>query len=253
MAQQLTLQALSIAATAPLVHRVSLTVNRGRTLALVGGSGSGKSLTCMAALNALPPGVRCTSGEIYVDGQPVSARGLRGRLIATIMQNPRSAFNPLHTMASHLRETGHALGRDISPGHLIKLLAEVGLDAPSVLKLYPFEMSGGMLQRVMVATAILSEAPFLIADEPTTDLDTLAQSKILDLFEQVMSHRAPGLLLVTHDMGVVARLADDVAVMDNGEIIEAGDVEQIFYHPCHPVTRRLINGHLALYGMEPEQ
>ncbi|MNS26005.1 Nickel import ATP-binding protein NikD [compost metagenome] len=157
-------------------------------------------------------------------------------------------------MATHARETCQALGKNSDDAALITALNAVGLDeAERVLKLYPFEMSGGMLQRMMIAMAVLCDAPFIIADEPTTDLDAVAQSRILDLLDDIMHTRAPGMLLVTHDMGVVARLADDVAVMDNGVIVEQGDVETLFRAPQHPVTRGLVSAHLALYGMELTQ
>ncbi|MDG1645876.1 nickel import ATP-binding protein NikD [Klebsiella huaxiensis] len=251
MPQQIELQNITLRAERPLVHGVSLTLKRGSVLALVGGSGSGKSLTCAAALGILPSGIRQTAGTILADGKPISPSELRGVKIATIMQNPRSAFNPLHTMAAHARETCRALGKPSDDATLISALESVGLDqAERVLKLYPFEMSGGMLQRMMIAMALLCDAPFIIADEPTTDLDVVAQACILDLLESIMRSRAPGMLLVTHDMGVVARLADDVAVMDNGKIVEQGNVETIFNAPQHPITRNLVAAHLALYGLE---
>lgn len=251
MPQHIELQNLALHAERPLVNGVSLTLTRGRVLALVGGSGSGKSLTCAATLGILPTGVRQTAGTVLLDGHPVSSASLRGVKIATIMQNPRSAFNPLHTMASHARETCQALGKSSDERSLITALEAVGLDdAARVLKLYPFEMSGGMLQRMMIAMAILCDAPFIVADEPTTDLDVVAQARILDLLESMMQTRSPGMLLVTHDMGVVARLADDVAVMDCGNIVEFGAVETIFSTPKHPVTRNLVSAHLALYAME---
>ena len=159
-----------------------LTLQRGRVLALVGGSGSGKSLTCAATLGILPAGVRQTAGEILADGKPVSPCALRGIKIATIMQNPRSAFNPLHTMHTHARETCLALGKPADDATLTAAIEAVGLEnAARVLKLYPFEMSGGMLQRMMIAMAVLCESPFIIADEPTTDLDVVAQARILDV------------------------------------------------------------------------
>lgn len=251
MPQQIELKNITLQAERQLVHNVSLTLKRGRVLALVGGSGSGKSLTCAAALATLPPSVRQTSGAILVDGRRVSPCELRGRCVATIMQNPRSAFNPLHTMATHARETCQALDKPSDDATLIRALDAVGLEqAKRVLTLRPFEMSGGMLQRMMIAMVLLSEAPFIIADEPTTDLDVVAQARILDLLASIMQSRAPGMLLVTHDMGVVARLADDVAVMDNGNIIELSDVETLFSTPKHTVTRKLVMAHLALYGME---
>ena len=251
MPQKIDIDNIVLQAERPLVQGVSLTVQRGRVLALVGGSGSGKSLTSAAALGILPAGVRQMAGTILADGIPVSPDNLRGGTIATIMQNPRSAFNPLHTMAAHARETCRALGKPADDATLITALSSAGLaDAERVLALYPFEMSGGMLQRMMIAMAVLCDAPFIIADEPTTDLDVVAQARILDLLAEMMQTRAPGMLLVTHDMGVVARLADDVAVMDNGIIVEHGDVDSLFRAPQHRVTRNLVAAHLALYGLE---
>lgn len=143
------------------------------------------------------------------------------------------------------------LGKPADEETLITTLKAVGLeDAARVLRLYPFEMSGGMLQRMMIAMAVLCDASFIVADEPTTDLDMVAQARILDLLDNIMQTRAPGMLLVTHDMGVVARLADEVAVMDHGNIVEYGDVETIFNAPQHTVTRNLVSAHLALYGLE---
>ncbi|POZ18615.1 nickel import ATP-binding protein NikD [Lelliottia aquatilis] len=251
MPQRIDLQNLVLEADRPLVKGVSLTLRRGRVLALVGGSGSGKSLTCAAMLGVLPAGVRQTAGQILADGRLIAPDCFRGMKIATIMQNPRSAFNPLHTMTTHARETCLALDKPSDARALFAALEAVGLEEASrVLKLYPFEMSGGMLQRMMIAIAMLCDAPFIIADEPTTDLDAVAQSRILDLLDSIMQTRAPGMLLVTHDMGVVARLADDVAVMDNGVIVEQGEVDALFRAPTHPVTRGLVSAHLALYGME---
>ena len=133
---------------------------------------------------------------------------------------------------------------------LISALESVGLEhAERVLTLYPFEMSSGMLQWMMIAMVLLCDAPFIIADEPTTDLVVVAQARILDLLESIMRNRVSGMLLVTHDMGVV-RLADDVAVMDNGKIVEQGDVQTIFNEPQHPIARNLVAVYLSLYGLE---
>ena len=134
---------------------------------------------------------------------------------------------------------------------LLAAMEEVGLDNPrALLKRYPFEMSGGMLQRMMVALALLSRAPFIIADEPTTDLDAIAQARILDLLADIVARRGLGLLLVTHDMGVVARLAHHVTVMENGRLVEHCDVNTLFSAPRHPLSQRLLAAHLALYGLE---
>nr|CAA51662.1 NikD [Escherichia coli K-12] len=250
MPQQIELRNIALQAAQPLVHGVSLTLQRGRVLALVGGSGSGKSLTCAATLGILPAGVRQTAGEILADGKPVSPCALRGIKIATIMQNPRSAFNPLHTMHTHARETCLALGKPADDATLTAAIEAVGLEnAARVLKLYPFEMSGGMLQRMMIAMAVLCESPFIIADEPTTDLDVVAQGGASSICWKHYAKQC-GNAAGDHDMGVVARLADDVAVMSDGKIVEQGDVETLFNAPKHTVTRTLVSAHLALYGMD---
>ena len=229
MPQKIQLQQIALAADRPLVSDVSLTLRRSQVLALLGSSGSGKSLTCAAALGLLPPGVNQTAGRVLLDGMPVHSEQLRGATIATIMQNPRSAFNPLHTMAAHARETCRAAGREANDAALLAVMEEVGLDNPR---------------------SLLSRAPFIIADEPTTDLDAIAQARILDLLADIVASRGLGLLLVTHDMGVVARLADDVTVMENGRLVEQCDVNTLFSAPQHPLSQRLLAAHLALYGLE---
>nr|WP_263623170.1 nickel import ATP-binding protein NikD [Rhizobium sp. T1473] len=236
-----------------LVSDLSLKVRPGRVLALVGASGSGKSMTCSAALGVLPPGVVQTSGSVALNGSTIEPQNLRGRRVASIMQNPRSAFNPVRTMRFHAEETLKALDRHgpDAQARIEATMLDVGLDDPRrVLDLHAFEMSGGMLQRMMIALALLTEAPYLFADEPTTDLDLVVQMRILDLMEQLVRQRGLGVLLVTHDMGVVARLADDVAVLDFGQLVEYAPVEQIFRAPQDIVTRMLVEAHLALYGME---
>lgn len=220
-----------------LVDDVSFDLHAGEVLALVGASGSGKSLTCAACLGVLPPGTR---GR--VEGAEPAA--LRGRVVASILQNPRSAFNPVLTMRTHARET---LGPDDT--RIIAAMRDAGLPQ-TALDLHPFEMSGGMLQRMMIALALASDAPFLFADEPTTDLDLIVQAEILALLDRLRTTRGLGMLLVTHDMGVVARLADRMAVMEGGRIVETGAAHALFDAPRHPVTRRLVAAHLSLYGME---
>ncbi len=148
------------------------------------------------------------------------------------MQNPRSAFNPHCTPCTPTRETCLALGKPADDATLTAAIEAVETEntAP-LLKLYPFEMSGGMLQRMMIAMAVLCESPFIIADEPTTDLDVVAQARILDLLESIMQKQAPGMLLVTHDMGVVARLADDVAVVSDGKDCRTGRCRNAVLRP----------------------
>jgi nickel transport system ATP-binding protein len=233
-----------------LVDNVSLTLSAGEVLALVGASGSGKSLTCAAALDVLPSGTRMTSGTVAIDGSVLPRASLRARHVATIMQNPRSAFNPVRTMRDHAWESLRALGVARAEGdrRIRQAMKDCGLDEPEqVLRLHPFEMSGGMLQRMMIALALSSGAPFLLADEPTTDLDLIVQREILDLLDDLRSKRRLGILLVTHDMGVVARLADRVAVMDGGRIVETASVTSAFSSPGHATTRRLVDAHLSLY------
>lgn len=232
-----------------LVRGLSLQVRKGQVTALVGASGSGKSMTALAIQNALPPGVTQSMGTV----QRICANGTRalrrGQDIASIMQNPRSAFNPVLDMRAHARETLAAQGRQDEDA--IRLaLTEVELNPPEVLPLFPFQMSGGMLQRAMIALALLSGAEFLIADEPTTDLDLVVQSRILDLLLGQVRKNNLGLLFITHDMGVVARMADEVLVMEKGSIVEQGRVETIFESPRHPATQALIAAHLALYPEE---
>ncbi|MEQ5777190.1 nickel import ATP-binding protein NikD [Thalassospira sp. NFXS8] len=239
--------------TCKLVDGLSLDIISGRVLALVGASGSGKSLSCAACLDVLPAGVKRQAGQVKLDGTGIDFAALRGRIVSSIMQNPRSAFNPVMTMKAHARETLKALGlaRDSGNAGIVAAFRDVGLEEPErILNLHPFEMSGGMLQRVMIAMALLGDPPFLFADEPTTDLDLVVQKHILDLLESVVARRGMGILLVTHDMGVVARLADDVAVLDTGKIVEKGPVQQIFERPSHRVTRNLVAAHLSLYGQE---
>ncbi|WP_320171043.1 ABC transporter ATP-binding protein [Maridesulfovibrio sp.] len=237
-----------------LVSEVGFKAYRGRVLGLVGESGSGKSLTCLSVLDLLPKGL-AKSGEISVQGRSLenypSVRALRGALMGMILQNPMSCFDPVFTIRSHFKETfsAHGSGLRGNEDRMIAALGEVGFTDPeSVPDLYPFQMSGGMLQRVMIALTLIMESPFLIADEPTTDLDTVAQAQVLDLLAGLKQRRGLGMLLVTHDLGVIARLADDVAVMRNGRIIERGGVHDIFGNPQHEYTQKLINTHLDFSG-----
>ena len=231
-----------------LVHGISLAVQRGQVLALVGASGSGKSLTCSGLQGILPPGVRRTGGQgLIAEGD--NTRPVRpGRDVATIMQNPRSAFDPVLTMRTHARETARFASqpRNIADAELRERLAEVGLTDPRVLDLYPFEMSGGMLQRMMIALALLADSRFLLADESTSDLDVVAQARFLDLLQRLVEQRNLGVLLITHDMGVVARCADQVSVMAHGRIVEQADVHRLFNSPQSQEARTLLAAHHSL-------
>lgn len=235
-----------------LVHGISLEIERGQILALIGSSGSGKSLTCAGLQGVLPAGIQHMGGRSLIQNGEQQHPVRPGRDVATIMQHPRSAFDPLMTMRAHAQETARFASRPrkLSEEELRNYLAEAGLNDARVPDLYPFEMSGGMLQRAMVAMALISETPFILADEPTTAMDLVVQIKVLDMLKQVSMARNIGMLFVTHDMGVVARMATDVAVMDKGHIVEVGTVHRIFDAPQHERTRALVQAHLALYPEE---
>ncbi len=204
-----------------LVRGLSFEVHRGQVLGLWGPSGCGKSLTCMALMDLLPPGLS-RQGQVLLEGRPLSGKGaaaLRGSRIAAILQNPMSCFDPLFTLRSHFAETLRAHSRRGHDGLYLQALEEVGLVEPKLLDRYPFQMSGGQLQRVMIALALVMEAPFLIADEATTDLDPIAQDQILDLLEDLIRRRNLGMILVTHHWAVMARLAGEVMVMEDGAVL----------------------------------
>lgn len=197
-----------------------------------------------------------SAGEISQNGedkilQSAAAQRGSGKIFANIMQNPRTAFNPLLSMRAHIAETMRAAGSfsEGARGEIAQTLRSVGLDE-GVLGLYPHQLSGGQLQRVMIALALFTRARFIIADEPTTDLDLAVQSTILRLLRQIASERGIGILLITHDFGVTASIADRVAVMSEGEIVERGSVREIFAAPRQAVTKELIAAHLSLYGGE---
>jgi nickel transport system ATP-binding protein len=243
----------------PLVDGLDLSVRRGGVTGLIGESGCGKSLTCLAVMGLLPPCIRLTAGRITLAGTPLvdarreDLRRLRGRRAAMILQHPMSCFDPVFTVGDHIRESLAAHdGTHVSPQAITEALATMGFDSPEeILRAYPFQLSGGMLQRVMIALALLLEAELLIADEPTTDLDVIAQARILDLVDRLRRERGMGVLLVTHDLSVIARLADEVLVMQGGRIVERGPVARLFAAACHGTTRALLAAHFSLYGLDP--
>ncbi|WP_419660668.1 NikD: Nickel ABC transporter, ATP-binding protein [Desulfosarcina variabilis str. Montpellier] len=240
-----------------VVDNLSFTLQANRILGLIGESGCGKSLTCLAVMRLLPRAIQQTCGTIEFDEQSIDAlpfsrmRTIRGRALAMIMQNPMSCFDAVFTVGEHFKETLASHPDKDSRGDEERIhdsLHAVGFNDPqSILGLYPFQMSGGMLQRAMVALALMMNVKLLIADEPTTDLDVIAQAKVLDLLDTIRDAHGMAILLVTHDLGVIARLADDVAVMQEGQIIETGIAAEIFETSRHPYTRELINAHLELY------
>lgn len=237
-----------------LVHGVDLHLRRGEVCALVGSSGSGKSLSCLGMLDLLPVGVTRTQGQLLLDDQPMSAIQVRGRLASLVLQNPRSAFNPVRTMASHALETLGLRGITgaVARDRMVDCLQSVGLrDHVRVLQSFAFQLSGGMLQRMMIALALMAETPFLLADEPTSDLDAVSQARFLDLIMELVDRHGLGVLLVTHDMGVVARCADHVAVIDAGRIVERQSVHALFARPASDTARTLLEAHQILCGSHP--
>ena len=237
-----------------LVQGVDLQLRRGEVCTLVGSSGSGKSLSCLGMLDLLPAGLVRMQGQLLLDGQPVNAVEVRGRLASLVLQNPRSAFNPVRNMASHGLETLRQHGTTGAAAHarMIDCLAAVGLtDHTRVLQSFAFQLSGGMLQRMMIALALMAETPFLLADEPTSDLDAVSQARFLDLLMELVELHGLGVLLVTHDMGVVARCADQVAVMEAGRIVERQPVHALFANPASNTARNLLEAHRILCGSPP--
>jgi len=229
-----------------VVDSVSFTLSAGETLALVGESGSGKSLTALSLLQLLPPGAAC-AGSVTLDGQPMLGAGpaalqqARGGTAGIVFQEPMTSLNPLHRIGRQVAEAMALHGARPARGRMEALLAEVGFpDAAQRLDAFPHQLSGGQRQRVMIAMALANNPRLLIADEPTTALDVTIQAQILDLLAQERARRGLALLLISHDLNVVRRVADRVCVMKDGRIVEAGRVAEVFARPQHPYTRMLI-------------
>lgn len=235
----------------PIVQKISFQIEQGEIFGLVGESGCGKTMTCLSIFNLLPVGMVKTGGCIRLGGENLDSlpanrwRELRGNRIAFIMQNPMNAFDAIRTIGDHFVETLLSHGETdlkTAKATAIEYLERVGLPEPHLLlRQYPFEFSGGMLQRVIIAIALAQKPDFIIADEPTTALDATSQVQILDLLAQVRSEYGTSMLLISHDLGVIARLADSVAVMYGGQIVEQAPVCQLFAQPRHPYTQALIN------------
>lgn len=238
------------AGTRRLVSGVSLSLQRGRTLAVVGESGCGKSLTAMSVIGLLPPGVTRTGGRIWLDGVDLVSlsqkqmRTLRGEQIGFIFQEPLAALDPLATVGAQFVEALRAhrkMARREAEQVALKMLESVGVNEPARrLRQYPFELSGGMAQRVTIAITLALEPAVLIADEPTTALDVTVQAQILDLMATVQDEHGTAIMLITHDMGVVSEVADNVAVMYAGSVVETGQVDRVLQSPRHPYTRLLL-------------
>lgn len=233
----------------PAVRGVSLHVEPGETLALVGESGSGKSTIALAAMGLLTGNARATGSAVIAGTQVVGARendlaSLRGRTASMVFQEPATALDPLtrvgRQIAEVIRNHREVSAKDAS-AEAVVLLRKVGIPEPEKrARAYPFQLSGGQRQRVVIAMAIANDPALLIADEPTTALDVTVQAEILDLLRRLAADTGTGVLLVTHNMGVVADFADRVAVMYRGEIVETGPVEDVLLRPSHDYTRRLL-------------
>ena len=234
------------------VKTVNFEIAKGETLALVGESGSGKSVTALSVLQLLPyPLARHTHGSsILFNGQELvgaddkTLRQVRGDQISMIFQEPMTSLNPLHTVEKQIRETlilHKGMNKDQARVRTVELLKLVGIpDAVKRLSAYPHELSGGQRQRVMIAMALANEPDLLIADEPTTALDVTIQAQILKLLKELQRELGMALLMITHDLGIVRKMADKVCVMTQGEIVEQGNEEEIFERPQHPYTQRLL-------------
>jgi microcin C transport system ATP-binding protein len=233
------------------VDHVSFRLERGRTLALVGESGSGKSVTALSIVKLLGyPAASHPTGEILFKGKDIlrasesEVRAIRGAAITMVFQEPMTSLNPLHTIE---KQIGEILGLHGMRGaaniraRVISLLAEVGIPDPAGrLQAYPHQLSGGQRQRVMIAMALANRPDLFIADEPTTALDVTVQAQILKLLKELQGKLGMAMLFITHDLGIVRRIADDVAVMQHGRIVEAGPVADVFDRPQHPYTRALL-------------
>ncbi|MBW6351928.1 ABC transporter ATP-binding protein [Pseudomonas aeruginosa] len=235
-----------------VVEGVSFDIRQGETLALVGESGSGKSVTAHSILRLLPYSVAShPAGSIHYQGEDLlklperRLRGIRGNRIAMVFQEPMTSLNPLHTIEKQLAEVlalHKGLGGAKASARILELLELVGIPEPAKrLKAYPHELSGGQRQRVMIAMALACEPQLLIADEPTTALDVTVQLKILDLLKDLQARLGMSLLLITHDLNLVRRIAHRVCVMQQGRIVEQASCQELFAAPRHPYTRELLN------------
>ena len=239
------------------VDGVTFSIDDGKTLGVVGESGCGKSVAAMSILGLVSRPGRIVEGEILLDGRDLvtlsedDIRDVRGHTISMIFQEPMTSLNPVYTCGDQISETVSlhlGLGRRESMNRAVEMLQQVGIpDAKRRAGEYPHQLSGGMRQRVMIAMALSTNPELLIADEPTTALDVTIQAQILDLMRHLREETGSAIILITHDLGVVAEMCDRVAVMYAGEIVEQADVRTLFREPKHPYTRGLI-GSIPVVG-----
>jgi len=232
------------------VRGVDLALEPGETLALVGESGCGKSITAASVMRLVPPPGRIVAGSIRFKGEELlelseeRMRDIRGNRIAMVFQDPMTSLNPVFTIGYQVAEglrIHRALDRAAAEREAVAILSEVGIPAPGErMKDYPHQLSGGMRQRVMIAMALACRPELVIADEPTTALDVTIQAQILELLDRLMSENSMGLVLITHNLGIVAERAHRTAIMYAGEIVESAPTAELFAHPLHPYTRGLL-------------
>ena len=244
--------------TVSVVHDISLTLPRGRTIGLVGESGCGKSMTGLSLLQLIPPPGKIACGQILfcpdANSTPIdiaqllpkgdAIRAIRGKEIAMIFQEPMSSLNPVYTIGQQISEmvllhTGK--NKREAHEHAIEMLKKVGIPAPELrVNDFPHQLSGGMRQRAMIAMALSCNPNLLIADEPTTALDVTVQAQIIDLMRDLQEEFGMSILLISHDLGVIADIAEEIVVMYAGRVVEQGSADSIFYSPQHPYTQGLL-------------
>ena len=239
------------------VDGISFTLNEGETVCLVGESGCGKSVTALSIARLVPaPPARYIDGEILVNGRNVlkmdnrELRSIRGGVVSYVFQEPSASLNPVFRIGNQIKESLKLHKPEkATDAEVIRLLKLVGIPAPeSRIRNYPFEMSGGMQQRVMIAMALASEPKLLVADEPTTALDVTIQAQILDLLRDLKQRLGMAILLITHNLGIVGDMADRVAVMYAGQIVELAPAQELLRRPLHPYTKALMNSVPKLGG-----
>lgn len=250
--RDLNIQLKSRGKSLPVLDGLSLSVREGETLGIVGESGCGKSILSLAVLGLLPKAMSIASGEIWYDGNrplhlmpPKELRRIRGREVAMVFQDPMSSLNTGLTVGYQVMEGLRlhlGLSRREAEAEAVELFRRVGLSRPEkLLKEYPHQLSGGMRQRVMIAMAISCNPGLLIADEPTTALDVTIQAQILEVMRQIRDQDKKAIMLISHDLGMIAEMCDRIAVMYAGRIVEEGTVADIFERPQHPYTAGLLN------------
>lgn len=254
------------------VNKVSFSLERGRTIGLVGETGAGKTSIAKAILRILPePGGKIVGGEVFLDGEDIlkikekGMRKLRGRKISMIFQDPMTALNPVKRVVDQIAEVVRTHNSKMSAveatAEAIKMLEKVGI-AENRVREYPHQFSGGMKQRVVIAMALACNPDLLLADEPTTALDVTIQAQVLEMINELKKDFNTAMIMITHDLGVVAEVCDDVAVVYAGEVIEYGTKEDVFDHPAHPYTKGLfgaipdLNSHVKrlspIEGLPPD-